>query len=318
MTRCTLMALMILAISCAPHTDSTAPADDTAETTTAGEAFAPATWEELADVRLGGILDEEVQLVDGRWEGEPFAEGGASRPAVGLVDDFLLLGDLTGDGNSESAALVWTSSGGSGTFDYIAVAGRDGQGAATVIDTAELGDRVKVRAGRIVEGRLELDVVQAGPEDAACCPSQLATRSWSLDNGRLAEAEAEITGTLSSSVLEGTEWVLTSFGQQERAPAEPRVTMTVEDGRASGSAGCNRYFTDIQDGDEMPASLSLGPVGSTRMMCPEEIMAVEDRFLQELGKVSSFSFVGGRLVLSWQDGDEFGSLSFSPGEPGAQ
>lgn len=318
MTRRTLMVLMILAISCAPQTDSTPPADDTAETTSAGETFGPPTWEELTNIRLGGILDEEVQLVDGRWEGEPFAEGGASRPAVGLVDDFLLLGDLTGDGSSESAALVWTSSGGSGTFDYIAVAGRDGKGDATVIDTAELGDRVKVRAGRIVDDHLELDVVQAGPDDAACCPSQLATRFWSLDNGQLTEAETEITGTLSSSVLEGTEWVLTSFGQQEKAPAEPRVTMTVEDGRASGSAGCNRYFTDFQDGDEMPASLSLGPVGSTKMMCPEEIMAIEDRFLQELGKVSSFTFAGGRLVLSWQDGDEFGTLFFSPGESGGQ
>ena len=41
-----------------------------------------------------GIYEHTITLRDGRWEGEPFIKGGASRPAVGLVEDFSLTGDL--------------------------------------------------------------------------------------------------------------------------------------------------------------------------------------------------------------------------------
>lgn len=38
------------------------------------------------------------------------------------------------------------------------------------------------------------------------------------------------------------------------------------------------------------------------MMCPDEEMAVEDRYLRQLGSVSGFGFLNGRLMLSYPDG----------------
>ena len=79
--------------------------------------------EELAVATYEGITEEPITLIDGRWEGEPYVEGGASRPSVGLIDHFVLNGDLNGDGRAEAAALLWSSSGGSGTRLYLAVVG---------------------------------------------------------------------------------------------------------------------------------------------------------------------------------------------------
>ena len=306
-----LLGLVTLTWGCAPPAEQVAAPE--AEQSEPVSVEAP-SLDELANTTFSGIAEEPVQLVDGRWEGEPYAEGGASRPSVGLVDDFLLVGDLTGDGQPESVALLWTSSGGSGTFDYVVAAGRDGRD-VSILGTAELGDRVQVRGGQIVDGQIVLDVVQAGPDDAACCPSQLAKRIWELRAGDLIEGEAEITGTLSLAVLEGTEWRLTDFDRNEPAPDEPEVTLAFEGGRIAGSSGCNRYFADVEEGGDMPGSISIGSAGSTQMMCPEPVMEIEGRFLKRLAGVKQYSFMAGKLVITWQDGDHYGSMMFIPREP---
>ena len=169
------LTFLILILACSPADQATMPSASAPAAPATAAPVDPPTHAELANTTFTGLFEDSVQLVDGQWDGEPFVEGGASRPTAGLVDDFILRGDLTGDGSAESVVLIWTNSGGSGTFDYLAAAGREGE-SVVILDTAELGDRVKVRSGRIVESRIEIDVVQAGPKDAACCPSQMATR----------------------------------------------------------------------------------------------------------------------------------------------
>jgi heat shock protein HslJ len=309
------MTILLTVVACAPAAEDTIdPKQRPAEATLAAPIAAPPSYQDLADATFTGILDQPVRLVDGLWEGEPFDEGGASRPRVGLTEDFLLEGDLTGDGNAESVVLLWTSSGGSGTFDYIAAAGRQGQ-AVSVLGTAELGDRIQIRQGRIVDGRIELDVVQGGPDDAACCPSQLATRTWTLVPGGLAEGQAEITGTLSTAALQGTEWRLAAFSRDEKAPDEPEVTLTFDEGRVAGSSGCNRYFANIDESVGGPGSLSIGHMGGTRMMCPEAFMAVEDRFLEQLAGADSYGFLTGKLVLNFHLDDQYDAMIFTPAKP---
>jgi hypothetical protein len=44
-----------------------------------GEALSP---QRLAETTFAGIYDEPVRLHRGRYEGEPFVDGGASRPTV--------------------------------------------------------------------------------------------------------------------------------------------------------------------------------------------------------------------------------------------
>jgi len=307
--------LTAMTLGCGREGDEVGTPPDSPTPATAAAATAePPSMEELADATFIGILDEPVALVDGSWEGEPFVEGGVSAPVVGLVREFHLTGDVTGDGKRESVVLLWTSSGGSGTFDFIAVAGRTDEQIAT-LGTAELGDRVQVRQGRISDGKIELDVVQAGPEDAACCPSQMATRVWEMSPDGLNEVSLEITGTMSVADLRGPEWVLTDFAWNESAPAEPEVTLVFEEDRVAGNAGCNGYFGGLEEGGDMPSSISIGQVGATRMMCSEEIMAVEDRFLKQLTAVTSYSYLAGRLALSWQDDPAGGVMLFAPREP---
>ncbi len=137
-----------------------------------------------ANTTYTGILDYPVTLVNGRWEGEPFVPGGASRLLVGLMDGFALSGDLDGDDQDELAVVLWESSGGSGTFYYLAVLGDQGSGCVNM-GTSLIGDRIRVEGGRIGDGKIELHVVRQGPDDPACCPSQRGVMSWRLRHGRL-------------------------------------------------------------------------------------------------------------------------------------
>jgi len=255
-----------------------------------------------------------IALADGRWEGEPYVPDAASAPRAGLVEDFVLQGDLDGDGSEESAVLLWTSTGGSGTFDYLAVLDRAADGSVANRATAGLGDRVRVRDARIADARIVLDLVQAGPGDAACCPGEKVRRTFGLEGASLVERGAEPQGRLSLADLSG-EWRLTHFARDEAVGEGLVITLTFDGERISGSSGCNRYSGAVAAGDA-PGALSVGPaIAATRMACPEPLMAAEQRFLQALANVNGFSFLAGKLVLTWTDGDAGGNLKFSrPGQ----
>lgn len=312
LTRSAFFSALALALvsltACGQDPSETMPPPESIPSTQKIEEAAPApTADELANATYVGVFDEPVRLVDGQWEGEPFVEEGTSRPRVGLVEDLLLAGDLDGDGSEEAVVVLWTSSGGSGTFDYLAAIGRRGDQIVN-LGTAEIGDRVKIRSARLSERRVVLDVVQAGPGDAACCPTQKATRTWVLGVEGLIEQEPEVTGTLSLADLRGSEWLLTHFAWDEPAPQEPEVTLVFEEDRISGKSGCNNYFGAVEEGGELPGSLQVSGVGATRMMCPESIMAVEDRFQRQLIGVTQYSFLAGKLALTWQDDGRAGVM----------
>ena len=48
----------------------------------------------LRSARIDGIEDSRIELEDGVWEGEPFEEDAASRPRIGLIEDYALRGGL--------------------------------------------------------------------------------------------------------------------------------------------------------------------------------------------------------------------------------
>lgn len=249
---------------------------------------------ELKETTFTGVTDQPVTLDDGRWEGEPFAEEGASRPRVGLVEHFRLTGDLDGDGQEESAVILWESAGGSGTRFYLAATGRHNDHVENLA-TVFIGDRVQVRAGRVAGDRVILDLIEAGPDDAACCPTQKATKTWALGPEGLSIVSTEITGTLSVTDLTGPEWVLVELGRDQPIDDGVEITLSFEDDRAAGAGGCNRYFGSVNS--EAPGELRFSGMGATRMACPEPAMDVEQRYLSTLAGASSYSFLAGRLVL---------------------
>lgn len=258
-----------------------------------------------------------VTLVNGEWEGEPWEEGSASRPRVSLLRDLHVVGDLDGDGVEEAVVLLAESSGGTGTFVHLAVVARAGDGLATPVTTL-LGDRVQLRGMRIEDGRLLVDVLRAGPDDAACCPGELATVGFTLAVSGLQPFEPGTPpGRLSLDTLGGAEWVLHFWAWDEEAPGEPEVTLQYEEGRFAGSSGCNRYFASVTETGEAPGEIEVGPVAGTRMACPDPAGAVEMRFLRQLEGARTMGFQEGRLRLVYEKDGAVDAMLFDRREPEA-
>jgi len=280
-------------------------------TTTSTENSGAPSVAELADATYAGIAEDPVTLIDGRWEGAPYVEGGVSRPSVGLLENGTMTGDLDGDGTDEMAALLWESSGGSGTRLYLAVMDRR-EGDIKNVGTVLIGDRVQVRKGSIDGKLIVLSVVRAGPEDAACCPTETALVSWEFDGNGLNPVEDRVTGTLSLTDLEGTEWVLLELGRQTTPPDGVTVTFVVRDERASGHSGCNTYFAGVSG--PTPGELHFNGMGATRAACAEPTMEFERQYLKILATAATYDFLAGHLVLTCQTGDGPIALRFAAHE----
>ncbi len=63
----------------------------------------------------------------------------------------------------------------------------------------------------------------------------------------------------------------------------------------SGTSGCNRYFgrATAESG-----RLSVGPLGSTMMACPQDAMDQEQAYLAALQAAASYTIEGSELRLS--------------------
>jgi uncharacterized membrane protein len=144
------------------------------------------TPESLRTATYRGILDDPVTLADGRYEGAPFVAGAVSRPVVRLVPGATATGDLTGDGTDEAAVVLAHSSGGSGVFMHLAVM-QETSGQPDNIATVKLGDRVKVIAVRIGDGRVAVQLVEHAPDDPMCCPTRQTERAWRFEGNELVE-----------------------------------------------------------------------------------------------------------------------------------
>ena len=110
--------------------------------------------------------------------------------------------------------------------------------------------------------------------------------------------------------LKGVEWVMTQMNWNDVLPEDSGVTMTFQDDKISGRSACNRYFAGVEAG-AIPGDISIGRAGSTMMACPLEAMALEQRYLKALSSVYKYSFLNGKLALTWKDEDSIGTMLFS-------
>lgn len=261
----------------------------------------------FANLSYTGIYDQAVQLVDGVYEGEPFVAGGAARPRVQLLTELYATDDIDGDGTEDAWVLLNESSGGTGQFLYLAAVTYGPAGPRNV-GTIGIGDRVDVMGLRAAGGQATLDYVAAGPEEAACCPTQMMSVVYGLDGDRLTELSRTPRGTLSLQQLAGTTWRLVGYDSHQPVADDILITAVFEDGRVAGSAGCNRYFAAVEA--PTPYQLKVQPGGSTRMACPPPQMAAEDRYLAALHVATQYSFVLGRLAITYNLDGTYGTLLF--------
>ena len=77
--------------------------------------------------------------------------------------------------------------------------------------------------------------------------------------------------------------------------ADDRVTMQFAEGRVAGVSGCNRYTGPLVLGDENV--IGFGLLATTRMACPGEAATIEAAFVQQMGRIDSYRFERGNLVL---------------------
>lgn len=263
---------------------------------------------QLRSARVRGLFDgKTVQLKGGVYEGPPYEPGGASRPRAQLLRRLTATGDLDGRPGEERLVFLSASTGGSGEDVLLAAFGLR-KGKVENLGTALVGNRVKLR-GLAVDGRtVILDVLEAGPKDAMCCPTQLARRSYRLEAGMLAEVGSEVTGTLSLATISGAEWTLEEMDGKPLPKGARPPTLQVGDGAVSGFGGCNRYRGGIEE--RSPGSVSIGKLASTMMACLDPQTPLETRFLRELALVGSYTFLEGRLALPWEEGGRRGVLLF--------
>lgn len=283
---------------------STSMADSTAT------SIESPTIKDAGNMLYHGVYEQqEISLKGGKWSGKSFVKGDASRPTVGLIKNFTFTGDIDGNGTEERVVFLWESSGGSGTQVYMAVLGSN-NGKPVNLATHLIGDRVQLQMGRVSQGKIELDVVQTGKDDAACCPTSKVFRTWTLKNKQLIENKPQFLGRISLADLEGVEWILTKMNWRETLPENTRITLTFNGDKVIGTSGCNRYFAGIKAG-KMPNDIIISQPGGTMMACPGEIMKQESRFLKALSKVNSYSFVNGHLALTWKDDNTINTMLFS-------
>ncbi len=117
-----------------------------------------------------------------------------------------------------------------------------------------------------------------------------------------ADGQVVATERLAVRVIDGTmpftkvRWVLSSWGTGQAPPIEGSApTLEFQEGRASGTSGCNSYFTAATILSE--GQMELGPVGSTLMACSEELMQQEFRYFAALDGVIGYEYFGGNLYL---------------------
>ncbi len=297
------------------------PAAPVAPEPVVSEPVAPApggdlTLDQLANATYSGIYTYPVTLTDGKFEGEPFVEGGASRPTVTLVDDLIAYGDLNGDGLNDAAVLLVENSGGSGVFTYVG-AQLNQNGQPVDAGAVRLGDRVQIKSMAIQNGQVVLEMIIQGPNDPQCCATLKVRNTYALQDNVLAQAGSEELGNVSLADLAGTGWTLVELDRaQPVAAAVPPLTAEFTADQISGSAGCNTYNAAISSGGAQ--SLTVGPIITTRMACPEPAMTQETQYLAALQMSTQWGYQAGQLALvySKEDGN-IGSLLYAPSAPAA-
>lgn len=163
--------------------------------------------------------------------------------------------------------------------------------------------------------------IMPGPMTMMACPEPqmtveqqfmaalAATASHQIDGDQLAllNADGQTVATFVVQVpasLTGVEWVAINYNNGREAVVSILLDTEVtaifgEDGRLTGSAGCNNYMTNFTvDGD----AISIEPAATTRKMCAEDVMQQESEYLAALLMAETFNIQGDRLELRTKDG----------------
>ncbi|WP_148863590.1 META domain-containing protein [Marinobacter fonticola] len=101
--------------------------------------------------------------------------------------------------------------------------------------------------------------------------------------------------------LQKTYWVLKTLGNESIEPVQGKRDVHIvfdAERKLSGLAGCNRFSGPYARSKD---SLALGPLASTRMMCPDRA-GTENALFVALDRTQRFAIEGETLLLMTEDG----------------
>lgn len=175
-------------------------------------------------------------------------------------------------------------------------------------------------SGGFTQAQGALQVAQLASTQMACPPEVMeqaravtaavsGARSYRIAGDTLdlldAGGTSRATFKAQSTALAGTRWHASGINNGKGAVAslvaDSAVTLDFgADGRASGSAGCNRYTAGY---DVARDALKFGAAAATRMLCADPaVMAQEQAYLAALAQVATARIEGDRLELRGADG----------------
>lgn len=99
--------------------------------------------------------------------------------------------------------------------------------------------------------------------------------------------------------LTGVSWRPAVLGAESMPDDSGMFVQFEVDGSFNGHGGCNSFFGSLEQSD---TGISIGPIGATRMACPEPVMKRETAFITALQDTKKFEL--GRDKLHLLDDDQ--------------
>ncbi|XPS87669.1 putative protein DUF306 [Desulfosarcina variabilis str. Montpellier] len=104
------------------------------------------------------------------------------------------------------------------------------------------------------------------------------------------------------SGIEGIQWYLTEVGGSPVSPMagdkQPHMLLDPEEKQATGFAGCNHFFGSYKRDGSL---LTFGPMGATRMACPDLEMGLETSVLEAVERTLRWKIEDGDLLFLKND-----------------
>jgi len=102
------------------------------------------------------------------------------------------------------------------------------------------------------------------------------------------------TAVTKISDISDTAWRPTHIGDMRLQEASKMVIQFNSDGSVAGHTGCNRFFGSYQIAE---GTINIGPLGATRMACPEPGNSFEISFLEALQSAYTLSRAKSHLTM---------------------
>jgi heat shock protein HslJ len=177
----------------------------------------------------------------------------------------------------------------------------------------------------ITDGTLDVGVMAS--TDMACDGALMDQDKWlsefltgspeiALDGDTLTLTGSDATISLEAKAatpLEGTTWALTGTVATEAVsslPADAEASLTITDGQAAISTGCNSGSASVEITD---TTMTFGPVALTMRACEEELTALESSVIAVLDGEVTYEITGDTLSIRKAGADGEIGLEYTAG-----